>query len=149
MIELLTNLEPWHWMAIGVAVLALEVLLSTEVLLGIGLGALATALVFKSVPSLSWQLQVLWFALFSVLATVVYWKKFRATLQQSDQPLLNKRTEQLIGKSVELLEPISNGTGKVQIADALWTVQGPELVKGTQVRVIAAHGMVLIVEEAK
>ncbi|MGH1374685.1 MAG: NfeD family protein [Cellvibrionaceae bacterium] len=146
MIELLTNLEPWHWMAIGVAILALEVLLSTEVLLGIGLGALATALVFKFVPGLSWQVQMMWFALFSILTTVIYWKKFRANLQQSDQPLLNKRTEQLIGKTAELLEPIHNGSGKVQIADALWTVQGPELDKGAQVTIVAANGMILIVE---
>lgn len=146
MIELLTNLEPWHWMAIGVALLAVEVLISTEVLLGIGLGALATALLFKFVPDLSWQVQMLWFGVFSVLATVIYWKKFRAKLQQSDQPLLNKRAEQLVGKSVELLEPIKNGTGRVQIADALWTVQGPELEKGTNVKIVAVEGMTLIVD---
>lgn len=146
MMEFLTSLEPWHWMAIGVALLAIEVLLSTEVLLGIGLGALATALLYKFFPSLSWQTQILWFGAFSVITTVIYWKKFRATLQESDQPLLNKRTQQLIGMSVPLLEPIKNGTGKVQIADALWTVQGPELDAGAQVKVVAVNAMVLVVE---
>mgnify|MGYP001953369081 CR=1 FL=1 len=144
--EFLTALEPWHWMAIGVAFLAVEVLLSTEVLLGIGLGALATALLYKFFPSLSWQMQILWFGAFSVITTVIHWKKFRATLQESDQPLLNKRTQQLIGTSVALLEPIKNGTGKVQIADALWTVQGPELDAGAQVKVVAVNAMVLVVE---
>ena len=146
MIEFLTSLQLWHWMAIGVALLALEVLLSTEVLLGIGLGALATALLYKFLPGLSWQAQVLWFGVFSVITTVIYWKKFRASLQESDQPLLNKRTQQLIGTSVPLLESIKNGTGKVQIADALWTVQGADAEAGVQVKVVSAEGMVLIVE---
>ena len=148
MIETFSALEPWHWMALGVAILALEVLLSTEVLLGIGLGALATALVYKFVPSLSWQSQLVWFAVFSVITTVVYWKKFRASRQASDQPLLNKRTQQLIGKTATLKEPISNGAGKIQLGDTLWSVQGPELDEGEQVRIVNAEGMTLIVEKA-
>lgn len=148
MVETFAALEPWHWMALGVAILALEVLLSTEVLLGIGLGALATALVYKFVPSLSWQSQLVWFAVFSVVTTVVYWKKFRASRQASDQPLLNKRTQQLIGKTATLKEPISNGAGKIQLGDTLWSVQGPELDEGEQVRIVNAEGMTLIVEKA-
>ncbi|NIB41936.1 NfeD family protein [Pseudomaricurvus alkylphenolicus] len=144
--EFLQTMEPWHWMALGIAILAVEVWASTEVLLGIGLGALAVAIVHKIYPGLSWQMQIVWFAVFSVGTTVVYWKKFRASRQSSDQPLLNRRAQQLVGKTVPLLEPIVNGQGKVQIADALWTVQGPDMEKGAVVRVVSAEGMTLTVE---
>ncbi len=140
------NVEPWHWMALGVALLALEVMIGTEILLGIGLGALAVALIHKLVPDLSWPMQLVWFSVFSVLLTVVYWKKFRASRQASDQPQLNQRTQQLVGTTTKLLEPISNGRGRVQIADALWRVRGPELEKGTAVKIIGVDGMTLLVE---
>lgn len=144
--DLIFNLEPWHWMALGIALLAIEILVSTELLLGIGLGALGVALIHKLSPDLSWQMQLVWFGLLSVIFTVVYWKKFRAAKQESDKPLLNQRTQQLVGKTTTLLEPIVNGTGKVQIADALWIVTGPDLEKDTAVKVIDADGMTLIVE---
>lgn len=144
--DFIYSLEPWHWMAFGVALLSIEVLIGTEILLGLGLGALVVALIHKLIPGLSWQMQLVWFAIFSVLLTVVYWKKFRASQQQSDSPKLNQRTLQLIGTITVLIEPIINGQGRVQIADAVWVVNGPALAQGAAVKVIAVEGMTLKVE---
>mgnify|MGYP000031648569 CR=1 FL=1 len=146
MFMFLTQMEPWHWMALGAALLAVEALLGTELLLGMGLAGLAVAAVYKLVPDLTWQVQLVWFAIFSVAFTVLYWKKFRAATQETDQPLLNNRTAQLVGKQLPLFEPIVNGTGKVQIADALWAVKGVDSPKDTVVRVVGAEGMTLVVE---
>lgn len=146
MLMLLTQMEPWHWMALGVVLLAVEVLMGTELLLGIGLAGLAVALVYKLVPDMIWQVQLVWFAIFSIVFTVLYWKKFRANTQATDQPLLNNRTAQLVGKQMPLFEPIVNGAGKVQIADALWAVKGADSPKDTVVRVVGAEGMTLVVE---
>lgn len=146
MFLLLTQMEPWHWMALGVSLLAIEAMLGTELLLGMGLAGLAVALVYKLVPDLSWQMQLVWFAVLSIVFTLLYWKKFRASEQQTDQPLLNNRTAQLVGKQMPLFEPIVNGTGKVQIADALWAVKGVDAPKETVVRVVGAEGMTLVVE---
>jgi membrane protein implicated in regulation of membrane protease activity len=49
---------------------------------------------------------------------------------------------------VPLEQGIVNGSGRVQIADAFWDVSGPDLPAGTVVRVVAAHGMTLVVQEA-
>ncbi|GAA5317733.1 MAG: NfeD family protein [Candidatus Pelagadaptatus aseana] len=144
--EFITQMEPWHWMALGIVILAIEVMASTELLLGIGIGALLTALVHKIYPGLSWQMQLVWFAVLSIVATVIYWKKFRASKQTSDQPLLNQRAQQLIGQTSVLVEPIVNGKGKIQVADALWAVHGPDLEEGAAVKIVAAEGMTLTVE---
>jgi membrane protein implicated in regulation of membrane protease activity len=37
--------------------------------------------------------------------------------------------------------------GRVQIADAFWVVEGPELPAGTPVRVVAVDGMTLKVQQ--
>lgn len=146
MLALITQMEPWHWVALGVALLAIEVLVGTELLLGLGLGALAVALVYKLSPELSWQMQFVWFAVLSVAFTFVYWKLFRAEKVQSDQPLLNNRTQQLVGKTAPVVVAIENGRGKVQIADALWAAEGPDCDVGTPVVVVAAEGMTLQVK---
>jgi len=48
----------------------------------------------------------------------------------------------------KLDQAILNGRGRVQIADAFWEVEGPELPAGTPVRVVAVNGMTLKVQEA-
>nr|MBP8081027.1 NfeD family protein [Arenimonas sp.] len=68
--------------------------------------------------------------------------------QQSDQPLLNRRAEQFVGKVYVLESSISNGTGQIKMGDALWTVTGPDLPAGARVLVTAAQSMVLTVVPA-
>ena len=47
-----------------------------------------------------------------------------------------------------LEQAIVAGRGRVQIADAFWTVEGPALPVGTPVRVVAVDGMLLKVQAA-
>jgi membrane protein implicated in regulation of membrane protease activity len=146
--NLITQLEPWHWMALGILLLVVEVVISTELLLGVGLGALVTALLYKVFPDLTWQAQFIWFSVFSIVCTLVYWKKFRSSNSDSDQPLLNQRAQQLVGKTTRLVEPIIDGEGRVQVADALWVVQGADMDNDTAVKIIGVNGMALLVEAA-
>jgi hypothetical protein len=44
---------------------------------------------------------------------------------------------------VPLSTPIVAGRGRVQIADAFWDVEGPDLPAGARVRVIGVRGMTL------
>ena len=66
----------------------------------------------------------------------------------TDQPDLNRRAVQLVGCVVALEEPIVNGRGKARIGDTVWLVEGADAPVGTQVRVTAAQGAVLLVERA-
>jgi membrane protein implicated in regulation of membrane protease activity len=61
----------------------------------------------------------------------------------SDQPALNRRTAQLVGRQVVLERGIVQGRGRVQIADAYWDVTGPDLATGTNVVITGAEGMTL------
>jgi inner membrane protein len=64
----------------------------------------------------------------------------------TDQPALNRRTDQLLGRVVVLQSAIERGSGRVQIADAYWTVSGADLPAGASVRIVGADGMTLMVE---
>lgn len=64
---------------------------------------------------------------------------------RSDQPDLNARGQQLIGRVVTVEEAIENGRGKVRIGDTQWPVEGADCPVGTNVKIIAAKGTALAV----
>ncbi|MBX9589306.1 MAG: NfeD family protein [Hyphomonadaceae bacterium] len=67
---------------------------------------------------------------------------------KTDQPDLNRRAAQLVGRVGIVEEAITHGRGKVRIGDTLWMVEGPDAPAGAKVRVTAARGDVLRVELA-
>jgi len=67
---------------------------------------------------------------------------------KTDQPDLNRRPDQLVGRVVAVEEAIAHGRGKVRIGDTLWIVEGSDMPAGTEVRVTATQGAILRVERA-
>ena len=70
------------------------------------------------------------------------------SISRSDQPALNQRAAQAIGRIYIVEEAIVAGRGKVRIGDTLWPVEGRETPAGTHVKVTAVNGTVLQVEAA-
>jgi len=143
----------WSWQTIGWAAIALllfaaEALAPGAFMLWLGLAAAAVFLLVLAFPDLTVLAQVAAFVLLSFASIQVYRTWFRGRERQSDQPLLNRRAEQLVGRVVPLERGIVQGRGRVQIADAFWDVIGPELEAGAMVRVVATDGMTLRVEPA-
>ena len=66
----------------------------------------------------------------------------------SDQPLLNKKVAQMVGRTFVLEQPIVNGHGKVRVNDALWSIAGDDLPAGARVTVVATEGITLRVQPA-
>ena len=113
-----------------------------------GFAAAAMALVVLALPGLGWLVQAVLFSVFSLVSVGVYLKWVRGKGRGSDRPLLNQRANSLVGQVVKLEQGIERGRGRVQIADAFWTVEGPDLPAGTAVRIVATDGMTLKVQEA-
>ena len=113
-----------------------------------GLAAAAVFLGVLLVPGIPVLAQAAAFVVLSFVTIQVYRKWFRKAARQSDQPLLNRRATQAIGRVAELDQAIDRGRGRIRLDDAFWTVEGPDLPAGTPVRVIAVDGMVLKVQEA-
>jgi inner membrane protein len=68
------------------------------------------------------------------------------SISKSDQPDLNRRAEQLIGRVLLLEEAIEGGRGKVRVGDTLWLAEGADLPTGTRVKVTGVRRDALQVE---
>ena len=78
---------------------------------------------------------------------MIYWKFVRRELgKASDQPLLNRRAEQFVGRRYVLDSAIVNGQGKARVGDSVWLVEGPELPAGAPIEVVAVNGTTLKVQ---
>ena len=136
------------WACLSLLLIAAEVVAPGVFMLWLGMAAAVVFAVVLLVPGIPPPLQALGFIVLSFAFIAVYRRYFRKADQQSDQPLLNRRAEQFVGKVYVLESAISNGTGRIKLGDALWTVTGPELPTGARVRVTAAESMVLTVVPA-
>ena len=136
----------WFWWALAAALLAAEAMVPGIFLIWLGLAALATGLVRMVLPDISVSMQWIVFSLLSVVAVALAWR-YRGSHPPgpTDRPLLNRRTQQLVGRIVMLDQPIVNGRGRVKIGDALWAVSGADLPAGTRVRVESVADMTLAV----
>jgi hypothetical protein len=67
---------------------------------------------------------------------------------KSDEPDLNQRAAQLVGRVLVLTDAIEGGRGRVRVGDTLWQVEGPDLPRGAEVKVAAANATLLQVERA-
>ncbi|PSJ60870.1 NfeD family protein [Pseudaminobacter soli (ex Li et al. 2025)] len=147
--SLIQELGPWNWMALGAALLIFELFLPGIFLLWIGIAAILVGTLSLQLWTMgfwTWQVQVLVFLVLSLLSAYVGSKIMAAQRNDSDQPLLNRRSEQMIGRTATLTEPISEGRGRIKLGDTMWRVSGPDLPAGARVRVVAAEDSELVVE---
>ena len=138
--------DVFFWAAVALLLFAAEVLAPGAAMLWLAFAATAVFLVVFAVSGLSMLLQAVLFAVLAIVSILVWRRWFRAHQRESDNPALNRRTAALIGRVVDLREPIVGGRGRVQIADAFWDVVGPDLPAGARVKIVAAEGMTLRVD---
>jgi membrane protein implicated in regulation of membrane protease activity len=137
-------MSPWLWLAAGIVLAALEMVVSGVYLLWIGLGGIATGILLLAIPGFSLQRQLVAFAVFAAAAAPVGALVYRRA-GRSDAPTLNRRGEQLVGRTVTLDEAIVNGAGRARIGDTVWRVLGPDLPAGSRVRITGSEGAALSV----
>ncbi|MDO6562694.1 NfeD family protein [Amphritea sp. 1_MG-2023] len=144
MADWLHTLTQWHWLILGVVLLILEMLGASGFLIGLAVASLVMAGAVALGVIDSWSYQLLWFALLGVAFTVLYWRMFRSFNRHTDEPLLNDRAAQLIGRKFVLTQNLDNGQGRVQVGDTLWKAEADtSLTAGIEVEVYASEGMVI------
>ncbi|POA29466.1 MULTISPECIES: NfeD family protein [unclassified Pseudomonas] len=144
----LQHLSFWDWLALGTILLILEVFGAGGYLLWIGLAAAAVGVLTFLIPGLPWELQLLLFGVLSILTALYWWQRQRSAVRTSDQPNLNLRGQDLIGRVFVVHQAIINGRGKIKVADGVWMARGPDAPAGSRVRVTGLDGVVILVEHA-
>lgn len=147
---MLTNLATHYgWWLIALVLIGAEIIAPGFFMLWIGIAAAAMGVVVLVLPDLSFAVEVVLFVLLSLASCYLYWKFIRHVRDTlTDQPLLNRRAEQYVGRKYILDSAIVNGHGKARVGDSLWMVEGPELPAGSPIEVVSVDGTTLKVRAA-
>lgn len=136
----------WGWYIVALVLVILEVFAPGAFFLWIGISAAITGTLLWIIPSMGWQYQLIVFAVFSVVSIITWRSIARNRPTPSDQPALNRRGEQYVGRVFTLGEPVINGIGKLTVDDSTWKIEGKDCDAGTRVRVAGVDGVILRVE---
>ena len=145
---MLQHLTYWHWFILAAILIILEVFAPGAFMLWIGIAAGVVGAVLYFVPTLTWEYQFILFSIASV-GSILAWRAWRqAHPVITDEPTLNRRGSQYIGRVFTLDAPIINGIGKIRVDDSTWKIEGADCPAGTKVRVAGIENTVLKVEAA-
>ena len=146
---MLEQLTYWHWFIIAALLIILEVFAPGAFMLWIGIAAGVVGATLYFVPGMTWEYQ---FMLFSIAAvgSIIAWRGYRGTHPiTTDEPTLNRRGAQYIGRTFTLEAPITNGIGKIRVDDSTWKIEGADCPAGSKVKVVGIDNTVLKVEAAQ
>lgn len=141
-LDIVTPFQAWHWLAIALVFLGMELALGTVDLLWISAAALLTGL-FKwlaPAPIDGFEVQLIVFAASSVALLVLgrtVFGNWRHRL--SDRPLLNKRMSSMIGSRAIVTQRFVAGSGRVKIGDTEWlahAMNGENFAQGATVQIM-------------
>jgi len=142
--EFVESLNFWHWFALAIGLLIAEMIGAAGFLLWTGLSAGVVGLIVLVAPQLTWRWQLFLFAIMTVVVLVLWWRHLQKRIDHSEQPNLNQRTSQFVGRKTVLVAPIEHGRGIIRLDDSQWKVSGPDLPEGTLVEVVGADDNMLL-----
>ena len=135
------------WWVAGFLLLGLELAVPGVYLLFFGIAALivGTNAFFLGDQIFGLGQQLVAFVVLSAVVIFLGGRFYRAqrsgAASKDDNPV-----NRLIGREAKLSEAIEAGRGRIALGDGWWSVEGPDMAKGTQVRITGAKGNVLTVE---
>ncbi|MBX9778370.1 MAG: NfeD family protein [Xanthobacteraceae bacterium] len=137
----------WVWFVAAAIFFVLELTAPGVFMLWLGFAAILIGIISLAMV-LSWQAQLIIFAVLSIACIPAYRYFARKIEKPVDRPFLNRRAEGYVGRVFTLDKPIVDGVGTVRIEDTVWRVSGPDLPAGSRVKVASADGAQLAVEAA-
>lgn len=144
--EFIQEITYWHWWIFAALLIVLEIFAPGALFMWLAIAAGITGVSVLLPLELSWQGQLLVFAIVAVTSSIAgrIWISKRPI--ETDHPNLNQRGQNYIGRELTLTEAIVNGMGKAKVDDSVWQVTGPQLEQGARVKVVNVDGATLIVE---
>ena len=144
----------WHWLALGLLLLTIEMMTGTWDLLWVSIAAGLTSAYAAIAPDgiAGWQGQLVFFAIAATALFIVGRTLFRQMRENVEEhPTLNKRMAGTVGQRGVVAEDFSGGLGRVKLGDTMWSAQsvdGANLASGAAVIVEATEGNILKVKPA-
>jgi membrane protein implicated in regulation of membrane protease activity len=143
--EHIAAMGEWAWFIFAVILFTLETIVPGVHFLWFGMAALIVGLLTIA-AGITWPMQFVAFAVIACVMVLAVRRYASPTNVGSDEPDLNVRGAQYIGRTLVVEEAIRDGRGKVRVGDTLWPAQGPDIPKGSNAKVTGVRGTVLVVE---
>jgi len=137
--------DPYLWLALGLLLAAAEILVPGMFLIWLAGAALMTGVLAWALP-IGLPLQVLVFAILSILMVFAGRRYIRNNPVEEVDPKMNKRGDRMVGEQAIVVQAITGGTGRVKHGDSEWLAKGEDIAEGASVRITGSDGAVLIVE---
>ena len=135
----------WLWLAIGLALAALELLAPGVYLIWLAAAALATG-GLSFLFGFGWPLEIISFVSIALISVYSARRYLRESPIVSSDPLLNQRGGRMVGETALVVQPIESGSGRVKLGDSEWIARGPDTAAGERVRISGNDGAILLVE---
>jgi membrane protein implicated in regulation of membrane protease activity len=142
----LSNIDYWYWWILAGILLIIEVSAPSFFFLWLTIAAAITGFVLLAVPDLGWEYQLLIFSSLSIVSISAFRRYQRSRTKLTDQPTLNRRGEQYVGRTFTLTQPIINNNGVIRVDDSTWRINGRDLPAGSSIKVVSVQGVILQVE---
>lgn len=135
-------LEPWHWFVLGIALILLELFLSTFAILWFGIAAVMVSLLFWLSPWMSTALQILIWAIFSIANTILWFKFIRPITKRHQKNASDFK--ELIGQTGIVIQVFSKEKHEIKVRFSIpllgheeWTSQADQPVNvGDRIEII-------------
>ncbi|HVI98657.1 MAG TPA: NfeD family protein [Sphingomonas sp.] len=134
----------WLWLILAVVLAVAELFLPGVFLIFLAIAAAITGVASLVLTDLSLAGQLVSFGLWTGVAVLIGKRWYHDYPVESADPLLNDRAARLIGQIVEVTEAISDGHGRVRVADGVWPARGPDAPVGAQVRITGMEDGALV-----
>ncbi|HPG89172.1 MAG TPA: NfeD family protein [Hyphomicrobium sp.] len=135
---------PSLWFAVTVVLFVLETVVPGVHFLWFGVAAAIVGALALAVP-MAWQVQLILFSVVAIITVFLARRSGSGTNAKSQEPDLNVRGAQYIGRKVVVEEAIRNGRGRVRVGDTIWGAEGEDAPVGAEVEVTGVNGTVLVV----
>jgi hypothetical protein len=138
---LLGEIQYWHWLALGLALLIAEIMTGSSYLLWPAVAAWITGVLALLLP-IGWPAQVVIFSAAAIVLTLTGRTYIRGRwLTRRDGPALNEPHDQYVGQRGTAAGAFSGGVGRVRLGDTEWRAESDEPVAdGALVEVTGVHG---------
>ena len=127
--EMLAGLGNWNWFIVAVVLFVLEMIVPGVHFLWFGLAAVIVGGIALA-TGIAWQWQLIAFALIAIVTVFLVRRFADPKSVSSDEPDLNVRGAQYIGRSFIVAKALTEGRGKISDCETIWNSEGEEAPAG-------------------
>jgi hypothetical protein len=150
LLTLLSQLQYWHWFALAIVLLGLELATGTTYLLWPAAAAFVTGVLMLLIP-MAWPAQFVAFSVATLAGAYLGRRYIKGKwLGRSDAPHLNEPHRELAGQRGVAAIAFENGIGRVRHGDTEWRAESKDVISaGDTVEIVTVEGASLIVKKVK